>query len=108
MNIRPAIVLQSKNSLSRSNGQQLNEGEFEVHPHALENMFLIHTRNGKPFSSSGVKRCLSRFLGEVVRRFPGYRLIDSGFQGESSYLLSVIRRSQRVRGFIEPIGVWKE
>jgi hypothetical protein len=81
MNMRPAIVLQSKNSLSISIGQQLNEGEFKVHPHALENMFLIHTRNGKPFSCSGVKRCLSRLLGEVGPELSGISSYRLGFPG---------------------------
>jgi hypothetical protein len=94
MNMRPAIVLQHRNSLSRSTGTQLNEGEFEVHPQALENTLLIHTRNGKPLSSSGVKRSLSRFLGEVDPELSG--ITPMAIRGSYASMMLQARRKKEI------------
>jgi hypothetical protein len=70
----------------------LNEGEFEVHPQALEDTLLIHTHNGKPLSSSGVKRSPSRFLGEVDQELSG--ITPMAIRGSYASMMLQARRKK--------------
>jgi hypothetical protein len=65
MSMRPAILVQSRSSSSRSSALQFNDDEIEVHRPISEQTLLLHTRHRRSLTSCDVKRTFSRFLGEV-------------------------------------------
>jgi hypothetical protein len=93
MSMRPAMLVRSRSSSSRSSGLQFTDDEFEAHRQISEQTLLLHTRHFRPLTSCDVKRTFSRFLGEVDPELAG--ITPMAIRGSyASMMLQARRRNE--------------